>query len=130
VLSAKKTKTEMHEKIYDIRQRSFEFAKDIVRFVSNSEYDRRFYSIFDQVLRSGTSIGANIEEGKAGSSKRDFRKFYIIALKSANETKYWLSLIKETKLSRVELPLIEEMINESEALAKIIASIVIKMGIV
>jgi four helix bundle protein len=119
----------MSEKPFDIKQRSFEFAKDIVRFVSNSEYERKYYSIFDQVLRSGTSIGANIEEGKAGSSKKDFKKFYIIALKSANETKYWLSLIKETGISNNDIPIIDKMIREAEELAKIIASIVIKTGI-
>lgn len=119
----------MSDKPFDIKKRSFEFAKDIVRFVSNSQYERKYYSIFDQVLRSGTSVGANIEEGKAGSSKKDFKKFYIIALKSANETKYWLNLIKETELSKVEIPLIDGMIKESEALAKIIASIVIKMKV-
>ena len=119
----------MSEKPFDIKQRSFEFAKDVIRFVSKADYERKYYSIFDQLLRSGTSIGANIEEGKAGSSKKDFKKFYIIALKSANETKYWLKLIKETELSKVGIPLIDDMIKESEALAKIIASIVIKMGI-
>jgi four helix bundle protein len=69
-----------------------------VQFISTAKYDRIYFSIFDQLLRSGTSIGANIVEGKAGSSTKDFRNFYTIALKSANETKYWLCLIRDTIL--------------------------------
>ncbi|PZR27603.1 MAG: hypothetical protein DI535_09900 [Citrobacter freundii] len=48
------------------------------------------------MVRSTTSIGANVIEGRAGSSKRDWKKFQVIALKSANETKYWLCLIRDT----------------------------------
>ncbi|HEY0899023.1 MAG TPA: four helix bundle protein [Sphingobacteriaceae bacterium] len=117
----------MGEKPYDIRQRSFEFAKDIIRFIRCSEYERIHHSIFDQVLRSGTSIGANVEEGKAGSSKKDFKKFYIIALKSANETKYWLKLIKDTEISKAEISGMDELIKEADELSKIIASIIIKL---
>mgnify|MGYP003866386553 CR=1 FL=1 len=54
-----------------------------------------YWVISDQLLRAATSIGANIVEAKASSSKRDFIKFYEIALKSANETKYWLGLLRD-----------------------------------
>ena len=52
-----------------------------------------FYSLISQLLRSATSIGANLVEARAAHSKKDFIKFYEIALKSSNETKYWLCLI-------------------------------------
>lgn len=52
--------------------------------------------MFDQLLRSAISIGANVVEGRAGSSKKDWLKFMHISLKSANETKYWLCLIRDT----------------------------------
>jgi four helix bundle protein len=117
----------LDRKPYDIKQRSYEFSKDIIKFVGLSKFDRIHFTIFDQVLRSGTSIGANIEEGKSGSSRRDFKRFYIIALKSANETKYWLNLIKETQVSRVEESRIDELITEANELSNIIASIVIKL---
>ena len=84
------------DKPYSIRHRCYYFSKDIVLFVKKVNYDRVFSSLFDQLVRSATSIGANIIEGKAGSSKRDWQKFYVIALKSANETKYWLCLIRDT----------------------------------
>jgi len=76
-------------------------------------------------LRSATSIGANIVEAKAGSSKKDFRNFYTIALKSANETKYWLCLIRDTNIVNIEKDKIVELIAEADELSKIIASIII-----
>ncbi len=118
----------MSEKPYDIRERCYNFSKEIIFFVAQSQYERIYISLFDQVLRSGTSIGANVEEGKAGSSRKDFRNFYVIALKSANETKYWLSLIKDTKLSKVSDEVLDKLIKESGEIAKIIASIVINLA--
>ncbi|WP_158534931.1 four helix bundle protein [Mucilaginibacter hurinus] len=76
----------MSEKPYDIKHRCYQFSKEIVLFVSTAKYERIYFSIFDQLLRSATSIGANIVEGKSGSSLKDFRNFYTIALKSSNET--------------------------------------------
>jgi four helix bundle protein len=79
--------------IYNIRHRAFYFSKDVVLFVGRQKIDRILSSLYDQLVRSATSIGANLVEGAAGASKNDFINYNIIALKSANETKYWLSLI-------------------------------------
>jgi four helix bundle protein len=76
------------------------------------------------LLRSGTSIGANVVEGKAGSSKKDWRNFYVIALKSANETKYWLCLLKET--IEVDKIKVNELIKEADEISKVIAAIILK----
>ena len=84
------------QKIYNIKHRAFQFSKDVILFVSQTKFDKVFHSVFDQLVKSATSIGANLVEAKAGASKRDFLKFYIIALKSANETKYWLCLIRNS----------------------------------
>jgi four helix bundle protein len=84
------------EKPYNIRHRCFFFSKEIVFFVGSSKYDKIYSSLFDQLIRSGTSIGANVIEGRAGTSKKDWKNFFAIALKSANETKYWLCLIRDT----------------------------------
>lgn len=81
------------EKPYDIRHRCFFFSKEILFFVKDCKYEKVYSSLFDQLVRSATSIGANVVEGKAGSSKKDWNKYLVIALKSANETKYWLCLI-------------------------------------
>lgn len=76
------------EKPYNIGHRAYYFSKEIIFFVRNIKYEKIESSLFDQLIRSATSIGANVIEGRAGSSKKDWIKFFTIALKSANETKY------------------------------------------
>jgi four helix bundle protein len=109
--------------VYNIRHRAFYFSKDIILFVGKQKYDRMYHTLYDQLIRSATSIGANLVEGTAGASKNDFIKFNVIALKSANETKYWLSLIKETL--EVDKENIAIFIREANEIANIIASIII-----
>lgn len=79
--------------------------------------------MFDQLIRSATSIGANMVEGKSGSSRKDWKNFYLIALKSANETKYWLCLIRDTM--ETDKLKITELIKEADEISNIIAAIVI-----
>ena len=116
----------MVERPFDIKHRCYQFSKELVAFISKSKYERIYFSIFDQLIRSGTSIGANIVEAKAGSSVKDFKNFYNIALKSSNETKYWLCLIRDTIL-KDEKEAINKLINEADELSKIIASIIINV---
>jgi four helix bundle protein len=109
--------------VYNIKHRAFYFSKEVVLFIGKQEYDRIYFSMFDQLLRSVTSVGANLVEGLAGSSKNDFLKFNIIALKSANEAKYWLCLIRDT--INIDKTIIESFIKEADEISKIIASIII-----
>jgi four helix bundle protein len=109
--------------VYNIKHRAFYFSRDIILFIGKQQNERIYFSLFDQLLRSATSIGANLVEGIAGSSKNDFIKFHVIALKSANETKYWLSLIRETL--EIDQNCIDVFINEVSEIANIIASIII-----
>src|SRR4029453_3060967 len=97
-------------KSYNIRHRCFHFAKDVMRFIEGCKYQRIHFSIFDQLLRSATSIGANGVEGGSGSTKKDFINFFCVALKSANETKYWLCLIRDT--IDVDKHRVEELLSE------------------
>jgi len=110
-------------KPYNIRHRCFFFSKEIILFVKESKYDKVFYSLFDQLVRSATSIGANVVEGKAGSSRKDWKNFYVIALKSANETKYWLCLIRDTISTNKSK--IEKLLKEADEISKIIATIIV-----
>ena len=111
-------------KPYNIGHRCFYFSKEMILFIKDCKYEKIHFSLFDQLIRSATSIGANVIEGRAGSSKKDWRKFYIIALKSANETKYWLYLIKETiEVSKTKA---NDLIKEADEISKIIASIILK----
>ncbi|WP_367186235.1 four helix bundle protein [Mucilaginibacter sp.] len=116
----------MTEKPYDIKHRCYQFSKEIVLFISTAKYDRIYFSIFDQLIRSGTSVGANIIEAKSGSSTKDFRNFYVIALKSANETKYWICLIRDTILLN-EKERLNKLLSEVDEISKIIASIIINL---
>ena len=111
------------ERPYNIRHRCYFFSKEILLFVKECKYDKVYSSLFDQLIRSATSIGANLVEGKAGSSKKDWKKFLVIALKSANETKYWLCLIRDT-LETNEVR-IADLLKEAEEISNIIARIII-----
>ena len=111
------------ERPYNIRHRCFHFSKEVISFVSDCKYERIHFSIFDQLIRSATSIGANVVEGNSGSSRKDFINFLYISLKSANETKYWLCLIRDTL--EVNINKIEQLIKEADELSKIVASIIL-----
>lgn len=79
----------------DLRYRCYHFSIDIIQFLGALPEKRVYWVISDQLLRSATSIGANIVEAKSSSSRKDFIRYYEIALKSANETKYWLGLLRD-----------------------------------
>lgn len=74
--------------------RSFKLAKEIISLVDRFPNKRSAWVVGDQIIRSSTSIGANIIEAQAASSQKDFVNFLNHALKSGNETKYWLELAK------------------------------------
>ena len=104
----------------DIKYRSYNFALATIKYLDKIEVKRIFHSLIDQVIRSSTSIGANVVEGKSGSSKKDLIKFFKIALKSANETKYWICLLREGfNLQKKE---INALIQEADEISKIIAA--------
>jgi len=110
---------ENSHKTYDIKIRCYEFSKNIVLFIDKYDFKRIHYAIIDQLLRSSTSIGANVIEGKSGNSKKNLISFYSIALRSANETKYWLCLIRDTM--SVDKNETNQLIQEADELSKIIA---------
>lgn len=84
-----------------------------------------YWIISDQLLRSATSIGANVVEAKSASSKRDFIRFYEIALKSANETKYWLGLLRDATEASKEK--INELLKEVDEISKMLGSSLLTM---
>lgn len=104
----------------NLNTRAYEFSLDIIRFTTKFPEKRVFWVISDQLLRSSTSIGANITEAKSSSSRREFIKFYEIALKSANETAYWLNLLSDSGL--IGPKAVQFLIRESEEISKMLAS--------
>ncbi|MEX2088643.1 MAG: four helix bundle protein, partial [Bacteroidota bacterium] len=87
------------EKPYDINERTFEFALAILELTEKIPSGRIGNRIADQLIRSGTSIGANLEEATAASSKADFVNKVIIALKEARETSFWLRIVQRKNLA-------------------------------
>ena len=76
-----------------IRDRSFDFALRIIKLYSFLTDSKKEYVISKQILKSGTSIGANIREARNAQSNSDFISKYSIALKEADETQYWIELL-------------------------------------
>ena len=79
-----------------VMEKSLEFAIRIVKLFQYLERERKEYVLSKQILRSGTSIGANIREAVQGFSRKDFTAKMSIARKEANETEYWLEILHRT----------------------------------
>jgi len=80
-----------------IKEKSFKFAVRIINLYIYLK-EKKEFTLSKQILRSGTSIGANVEEASGGVSKADFKNKICISYKEAKETHYWLRLLKETKI--------------------------------
>lgn len=104
-----------------VKDKSYKFALEIVKFCSHLR-DQKQFDIAKQLLRAGTSIGANVEEALAGQSKKDFYAKMCIASKEAREANYWLRLIKDAEL--FDKKVVEGLLVNSEELIKILTSIV------
>jgi len=104
--------------------RSFSFAVRIVKLHRHLNDHHRIFSLSDQILRAGTSIGANVVEAQDAQSEKDFLHKMSIALKEARETRYWLSLLAEAgyldKSGKAFVTLNEEL----EVLLRLLVSIV------
>ncbi len=105
-----------------IQEKSYDFAKKIVLFCYEFQHEKKEYILSKQLLRSGTSVGANIEEAIGGISKKDFRAKMSISYKEARESKYWLRLISDCKLQPNEK--IEPLLSDLEEILKILFRII------
>jgi four helix bundle protein len=94
-----------------LREKSYLFALHIVQCARNLMSEKKEYVLSKQLLKSGTSIGANVEEGLSAPSKKDFVNKLSISLKEARETEYWLRLLRDSSLlsSETLLPLMKEI---------------------
>lgn len=108
-----------------IQQKSFEFAIRIVNLYKFLTTEKKEFVLSKQLLRSGTSIGANIEESIGGQSEKDFLSKISIAYKEARESTYWLKLLRATDyLSDQES---NSLLNDAEEICRIIGKIQITM---
>ncbi|MBQ3109986.1 MAG: four helix bundle protein [Clostridia bacterium] len=96
-----------------IEQKSFDFAVRVINLYKYLTEQKKEYVLSKQLLKAGTSIGANVAEGERGQSKADFNAKMNIALKEANETYYWLRLLHRTQyITEDEFHNIEKDIDE------------------
>lgn len=110
------------EKPQDIKERTFAFALEIIKFAQSIDFrNEALRTLGRQLLRSGTSIGANVEEAQAGQSRADFTSKYAIALKESRETIYWLRLLKGAGMYGDG----ETLIQEADEIARIIGAIIV-----
>lgn len=119
----------MPEKVNDFKvafnERLIHFSIDIIKLCEELRKHRNLWVIADQLTDSATSIGANVRESRASSSTKDYIKYFDIALKSANETGYWLELIIEGNyLSSHNLT---QLLSEVDEIARIIAAGIVTM---
>ena len=109
----------------DLKLRCYNFSLAIIAFIDSLPNQRSCYIIANQLLRSGTSVGANLYEATASSSKLEFKKYHEISLKSANETKYWLGLLRDS--GKGDKDKIAEILQEVTEIANMIASGILRM---
>ncbi|MEQ8525125.1 four helix bundle protein [Gracilimonas sp.] len=103
-----------------IQTKSFQFSLKIIELFRKLQAERE-YIISKQLIRSGTSIGANVEEAIAGQSKKDFLSKLSISLKEARETHYWLRLLRESELTNLN---VDAYLDASFELISILSAIV------
>jgi len=116
-----KSGAEMKGKEFDIQERTFGFAVRVVKMVSRLPRTVAGIELGKQVVRSATSIGANVEEADAAESKQDFIHKMSIAHKETRETRYWLRIIQAALLDDAE---VRALIQESDELVRILYTII------
>lgn len=104
-----------------VKIKSFHFALRIIKLYKYLVFNKKEFILAKQVLRSGTSIGANVEEAIGGQSRKDFFSKITIAYKEARETKYWLNLLREGDF--IEERFVDTILDDCEELLKIIGKI-------
>jgi four helix bundle protein len=105
-----------------ILEKSFDFAVRIVKLNQYLVEQKKEFNLSKQIIRSGTSIGANVEESIGGISKKDFTAKMSISYKEARETRYWLRLLKAT--GYIDEDMFKSMLADCDEILRILYSIV------
>ena len=107
-----------------ILDKSSDFAVRVVRLYKHLCDDKKEYVLSKQLVRSGTSIGANINEAQAGQSKADFIAKMSIASKEARESKYWINLLIKTDYLNKDDKHVQTLVNDIDEIVRLLTSIV------
>ena len=118
-----KIKTENFKE--EFRKRIKKFVLGLIQFVDCLPNDKTCYVISNQLMRSGTSVGANYFEAKSASSRNDFINFFNHSLKSANETKFWLEILIEA--GKCSTQQADKLFKEVSEISNIIAASIITL---
>lgn len=109
----------------DVRERAYRYSIDVIQFIDGLPTDMTGSVITKQLVRCATSIGANLVESKGAGSKKEFAMFFSYSLRSANETLYWLGLLRDAK--KVQHVRINELIGEAQEISRIIGASLLTM---
>jgi len=109
----------------EFKGRLYTFVLSTVKFIDRLPKDNLSRRIGDQLLRSATSIIANYIEGQSASSKKDFTNFFNHSLKSANESKVWFAILRDS--GRVRVKEVEWFLDELDQISRIFASSILKL---
>ena len=115
----------MQVKSQNLQLRTYQFALQVLKLIDQLPNQKSYWSLGDQLLRAATSIGANIIEAQAASGRKDFINFYTYALKSANETKFWLALIRDS--GKIEPSSPNQLLEEVKELANILGACILTL---
>lgn len=104
-----------------ILEKSYKFAVRIIKLYQYLKTEKQEITLAKQILRSGTSVGANIEESQGGYSRKEFTNKLSISYKEARETKFWLSLLHDT--GYINTKMFASLQKDCDEILKIITSI-------
>ncbi len=109
----------------EFKKRLYNFVLKLIEFIDRLPKDNVSRRIGDQLLRSGTSILGNYIEGESASSKKDFINYFNTSLKSANESKLWFALLRDSKRAKPEE--VAWFLKELDEIANIFASSILTL---
>jgi len=118
----------MNNQKNNFKNRIYNYIIRLIKFLNILPKNQIIQTIVGQLLRSGTSIGANYFEAQSASSKKDYQNYFTHSLKSANESKFWFNIIRDSNLLPIELvPECNQLLQETAELANIFASSILTM---
>lgn len=109
----------------DLHARAYRFGINVIKLTNELPNKRSALVISDQIIRSATSIGANLVEARSATSRLEFKRYNEISLKSANETKYWLAMLGDAQL--ISKDRIRSLQTECVELSNMLASGIIRL---
>jgi four helix bundle protein len=107
----------------DIKYRCYQFSVETVKYMKSKKWDDFSLVVAKQLMRSAMSVGANVVEAANSSSRIEFKRYYEIALKSSNETKYWMCILRDG----FAIDDIGNLLRECDEISKILGASIISL---